>query len=60
MRSDMVSELAAQYAHQVARAIVRMADVLSKKNFFFLMPRDLLTIPLRSTGRSRSTYWAHR
>ena len=56
MRGYMVSELrlAAQYANQVARAIVRMDDRLSN----FLMPCDLPTIPLRSTGRSRSTYWA--
>ena len=41
--------LAALYANQVARAIVRMDDRLSN---FFLMPWDLPTIPLRST------YWA--
>ena len=43
MRGDMVSELglAAQYANQVARAIVLMDDKLP--NFFF-MPYDLPTI----------------
>ena len=48
----MVSEirLASQYANQVARAIVRLDDRLSI--YFFLMPHDLPTIPLRST------YWA--
>ena len=59
MRGDMVSELrlAALYANQVARAIVWMDDRLSIY-FIFLMPCDLPTIPLRSTGRSRLTYWA--
>ena len=37
MRGDMVSELglAALYANQVARAIVRMDDKVSKKKFFY-------------------------
>ena len=53
MRGDMVSELrlAALYANQVARAIVRMDDRLSN---FFLMPHDLPTIPWdRPVNRDR-------